>query len=319
MLNSATFVIAREGFERMSVARVTGGARVSRRTFYDVFEDREDCFLAVFEDALARAEEVVGEAYERERGSWRERVRAGLGALLVFLDERPEMCAVLITDALMAGPRVLARRAEVLGHAGTSLHEEATRGAKGRVNDLPALVGEAVVNAVFGLVHARCAERSSRPLLSMLGELMGVIVLPYEGPSATRKELSRPMPKGVFRPPGSRARRPVPMARDALEGLPIRLTYRTVRVLSTIAAHPGSSNRTVSELAELSDQGQTSKLLQRLEKLGLIRNTGRGHAHGDTNAWQLTPRGVEVERAVRIPANDGDDDRRASGRRRGSR
>jgi AcrR family transcriptional regulator len=39
----------------MSVARVTGRAGVSRRTFYDLFEDREDCFLAAFEEALARA------------------------------------------------------------------------------------------------------------------------------------------------------------------------------------------------------------------------------------------------------------------------
>jgi AcrR family transcriptional regulator len=319
MLNSATFVIAQEGFERMSVARVTGGARVSRRTFYDVFEDREDCFLAVFEDAIAWAEGIAQEAYERERGSWRERVRAALGTLLAFLDRQPEMRAVLITDALMAGPRVLARRAEVLGRAGGMLHGEAVRSAKGRGSDLPELIGEAVVSAVFGLVHARCAERPSRPLLPLLGELMGVVVLPYEGPSATRRELSRPAPRGVSGESGSRARCSVPMARDALADLPIRLTYRTVRVLSTIAERPGSSNRTVSELAELSDQGQTSKLLQRLERLGLIRNNGLGHAHGETNAWRLTPRGVEVERAVRIPTGGpGEDDRRASGRRKGS-
>jgi AcrR family transcriptional regulator len=330
MLNAATFVIAREGFERMSVARVTGGARVSRRTFYDVFEDREDCFLAVFEDALARAEGIAQEAYERERGSWHERVRAALGALLAFIDQQPEMRAVLITDALMAGPRVLARRVEVLGRAGGMLHGEAVGSAKGRGSDLPSLIGEAVVNAVFGLVHARCAERPSRSLLPLLGELMGVIVLPYEGPGATRRELSRPAPRGVSGVSGSRVRRSVPMARDALADLPIRLTYRTVRVLSTIAERPGSSNRTVSELAErpgssnrtvselaeLSDQGQTSKLLQRLEKLGLIRNNGLGHAHGETNAWRLTPRGVEVERAVRISASDRDNDPRASERRR---
>jgi DNA-binding IclR family transcriptional regulator len=107
------------------------------------------------------------------------------------------------------------------------------------------------------------------------------------------------------------------MARDALADLPIRLTYRTVRVLSTIAECPGSSNRTISELAELSDQGQTSKLLQRLERLGLIRNNGLGHAHGETNAWQLTPRGVEVERAVHIPLVEAD--RKVNGKRRGSR
>ena len=54
MLSSAIQVVSEYGYGRMSVARVTGGARVSRRTFYDLFEDREDCFLAVFDDAMAR-------------------------------------------------------------------------------------------------------------------------------------------------------------------------------------------------------------------------------------------------------------------------
>ena len=53
MLHSAVQVVSELGYERMSVASVTGGAKVSRRTFYDVFEDREDCFLAAFDDALA--------------------------------------------------------------------------------------------------------------------------------------------------------------------------------------------------------------------------------------------------------------------------
>jgi hypothetical protein len=41
-----------------------------------------------------------------------------------------------------------------------------------------------------------------------------------------------------------------------------------------------------------------SKLLTRLENLGLIRNTGVGHLKGEPNAWQLTSRGREVEQAV---------------------
>jgi AcrR family transcriptional regulator len=75
MLNAAVQVVAQGGFERMSVARITTGARVSRRTFYDLFEDREDCFLAAFDHALSRLAGVVVPAYEQGGSRWRERVR----------------------------------------------------------------------------------------------------------------------------------------------------------------------------------------------------------------------------------------------------
>ena len=47
--------------------------------------------------------------------------------------------------------------------------------------------------------------------------------------------------------------------------------------------------------ARVSDQGQISKLLARLEGLGLLENTG-GHTQGVPNAWRLTPRGEEIVR-----------------------
>ena len=86
----------------------------------------------------------------------------------------------------------------------------------------------------------------------------------------------------------------------------MRLTYRTVRVLMAIAGHPDASNRTVAEASGISDQGQISKLLARLDSLGLAKNTGQGHPKGAPNAWQLTPRGQEVEQAIRLQtARDG--------------
>jgi hypothetical protein len=48
----------------------------------------------------------------------------------------------------------------------------------------------------------------------------------------------------------------------------------------------------------VSDQGQISKLLTRLEHLGLVENSGEGPAKGEPNAWSLTRKGSEVERAI---------------------
>jgi hypothetical protein len=161
---------------------------------------------------------------------------------------------------------------------------------------------------VLSVIHARMIEDDHRPLLELLNPLMGVIVLPYLGHSAARREQERPLPRpsrpetpgrsgprsGFSRPDGA----PGPALRDPLEGLNMRLTYRTLMVLAAIAADPGASNRQVAQAAGVHDQGQISKLLGRLEKLGLIHNSGSGQPRGEPNAWTLTARGADVEGAL---------------------
>ncbi|MFI5010071.1 MAG: hypothetical protein ACHQDY_07335, partial [Solirubrobacterales bacterium] len=63
---------------------------------------------------------------------------------------------------------------------------------------------------------------------------------------------------------------------------------------------PGASNRVVAEGSGISDQGQISKLLARLDTLGLAHNVGRGQPRGAPNAWRLTARGEEVQGAIRL-------------------
>jgi hypothetical protein len=121
-----------------------------------------------------------------------------------------------------------------------------------------------------------------------------MIVLPYLGPAAARKELSKPVPKTPVRPR--------PANGDPLRDLEMRLTYRTVRVPMAVAALGGRgsypSNRQVADGSGITDQGQMSKLLTRLQGLGLIKNTGSGQAKGEPNAWTLTARGREIYAAI---------------------
>jgi DNA-binding MarR family transcriptional regulator len=80
----------------------------------------------------------------------------------------------------------------------------------------------------------------------------------------------------------------------------MRLTYRTARVLEVTAQNPGASNRVVGEHAGIYDQGQVSKLLARLQRLGLLENTGAGHAKGERNEWRLTSLGESVARHLSL-------------------
>jgi len=292
MLAAAVEAIEEMGYARMTVAQVISRAKVSRKTFYDVFVDREDCFLAVFEQTVSQAGALVSEAYGQET-QWRDGVRAGLAALLAFLDDEPSLARICVVEAMGAGPRVLKRRAQVLdrlkkvvdlGRFETTVNREP-----------PEVTAEGVIGAVFAVVHTRLLERNRHPLTDLLGPMMSMIVLPYLGTRAANRELTRPNPVAKARrgPRGRGSAR-----RDPLEGLDMRLTYRTMRVLGVINEHPGASNRQVAEGSGIADQGQISKLLARLERLELIANTGEGQTKGAANAWHLTERGVQVERAT---------------------
>jgi DNA-binding MarR family transcriptional regulator len=79
--------------------------------------------------------------------------------------------------------------------------------------------------------------------------------------------------------------------------LPIRVTHRTTLVLRAIAQTPYSNNREIAYAAGITDEGQASKLLARLERRGVIENVGVGPARGEPNAWLLTASG---RRAVEV-------------------
>ncbi len=290
ILTAMAEVASERGAGSVTVAYVVHRAGVSRRTFYDLFADREECFLAAFEEAIGRVSALVLDAYGWE-GSWRERIRAGLWAALVWLDEEPATARLCVVEALAAGPRVLERRAIVLRALVAAVDEG--RGDVPRRATQPApLTAEGVVGAVLSVIHTRLLDPDAAPLTDLVGELMSAIVLPYIGRAAAQKELHKPAP--------SLLKRTTATPRDPLDGLEMRITYRTVRVLMVIAEFSDASNRRIAAGAGITDQGQVSKLLARLEHLGLIENTGAGPVKGAPNAWRLTARGEQVQRAISV-------------------
>jgi AcrR family transcriptional regulator len=293
MLAAALEAVEEDGYARMTVAQVIGRAKVSRKTFYDVFADREDCFLAALEQAVGQVGKPVRDAYEGEP-AWRDGVRAGLSELLVFLDQEPALARLCLVEALGAGPRVLERRAELLEDLAGVV--DRGRFVTNAVREPPQVAAEGVVGAVFAVLHTRALEDGTERFTYLLGSLMNIVVLPYLGARAASRELSRPTPE-LRQAEGDSSTRA--NSRDPMAGLSMRLTYRTVRVLVVIGERPGASNREIAKRSDVADQGQISKLLARLARLELVENIGGGQEKGGSNAWHLTPRGACVERATR--------------------
>jgi AcrR family transcriptional regulator len=299
MIAAMAEVAVEHGAANVTVAHVVERAGVSRRTFYEAFEDGQACFLAAFEEALARVSRSVLGACDPD-ARWVERMRASLLALLCFLDEEPFMGRLLVVESLAAGPGMLARRRRALAPVIAAIErggpgfDSRTRGGareKALIGSSP-LAGEGVVGGVLAVLHERLSDSPPGPLVGLAGPLMAMIVLPYLGAAAARRELERPLPPAAS--PHRQAMDATPLTR-----LHMRLTYRTIRVLTALAAEPGSSNRHVAEISGVSDQGQMSKLLARLCQLGLIENTSPTRpGRGDPNAWTLTSEGWRIQSSL---------------------
>ena len=300
LLMGAVGAVDELGYEQATVARITARARVSRRTFYELFLNREECVAAVLEDAAVR---VRGELRDAGLGDlpWQERVRRGLWVILCFLEREPTLARVCLVQAQRGGGAVLERREGILAELVAAVDEGRAESARGL--QCSALTAEGVVGAALAILHPRLApQRRERPT-GLLGELMGLIVLPYRGPAAARREQARQAPAAPRTRGSAQPTSASPQA-DPLAGLTMRLTYRTAKVLEGIGENPGASNREIAEYAGINDQGQISKLLARLDRLGLLVNEDPGgHTKGASNAWSLSATGAHVTHSIRAHAN----------------
>jgi AcrR family transcriptional regulator len=268
------------GAPAATVDRILRRAGVGRRSFYVLFEDRYDAFLAAFDDAVAGAAEHAAPAYESER-TWVARTRSGLGALLEFFDREPELAHLCLIASRQMGPRILARRNEVMRELASVID-----GGRAHGRDQPSpITAEGMVGGIGEILHRCLLEGRREPLLGLLNPLMAMIVLPYLGPARAQRELTRSTPLTAVRAS------PRPMATKVKR--PARLTYRTVQALDLIAANPGLSNVEVARAAGVTDEGQISRLLARLLGLELVRNANGEH-RGMRNAWSVTTAGHEL-------------------------
>ena len=112
ILEAMTEAVAERGYADASVADVIAGAGVSRKTFYQHFDDKETCFLTAYDvasDRFVRALMAVG----AEVPVPRDRVKVQLHAYLEVLSRSPALARVFLVEVLAAGPRAIVQRERV--------------------------------------------------------------------------------------------------------------------------------------------------------------------------------------------------------------
>jgi AcrR family transcriptional regulator len=188
ILDGMLEAVGEVGYESTSVRTVLDRADLYRQAFYDNFSSKEDCYLLAYDAGVARVEAGIRAAAASEE-SWRGQLRAGLGALLDFLDSEPDVGRALIVEVHPAGPPALAKRAAAMERAGGFLDRGRTEaGMNG--NEPPRLTPEAIASGIHMVVHSRLAVGDCDGFRELLPELMYIAVLPYFGPEAAKLEIS---------------------------------------------------------------------------------------------------------------------------------
>jgi AcrR family transcriptional regulator len=177
--------VGAEGYERTSVRTVLDRTGVYRQAFYDNFADKDDCYLQAFDTGVEQIEGLLTSAAADEPG-WRGQLRAGLAALLDFLDAEPDVGRALIVEVHAAGPEGLKKRAEVMGRVNEFL--DRAREEAGEESP-PPIAGEGIAAGIHALIHQRLAAGNDGGLRQLLPEFMYFAVLPYFGAEAASAEM----------------------------------------------------------------------------------------------------------------------------------
>ena len=174
------------GYNTLTVQNVLTRAGISRPTFYEQFEDKEDCFLAAFDASAARMQERIDVALAGAGPGWREQLRSGIAELLRFIVEEPEEARTVIVEARASTPAGLLRRDELLdryaGCVDALIRED--------LDEPPSAIAAAgVVGGIESVLYARLQKGETDDLDSLLPSLMYFAVLTYAGETVAGEEL----------------------------------------------------------------------------------------------------------------------------------
>lgn len=178
--------VAENGYAGTTIAHITRHAAVSRRTFYEHFNSKDECFVAAYDTVMDELRERVGGAFEAE-DEWPRAIKAGIAAMLEFLSAEPNLARLCMVEALVAGPVVVERYDAAI----QSLVPYFQEGRKGRSREILARLSptteEALVGGMVSLISRRIFAGRTAELESLLPDLVEFALTPYLGGAEAAK------------------------------------------------------------------------------------------------------------------------------------
>jgi AcrR family transcriptional regulator len=188
MLLAVAESVSEQGYATTTVADIISRARLSRRTFYEHFADKEECFLAAYDTVVEQLLAAVGAAYE-EAETWPQKVHDGLRTFLSSLAVEPAFARMCIVEVLAAGPEARGRRDAAMRVFVDFLEPGRAEAPKGI--EVPEFASELVVGGLYEAIYARLVRDAGEELVPMLPELLYYALMPYVGHAAARKAVAQ--------------------------------------------------------------------------------------------------------------------------------
>ncbi|MBO2450468.1 TetR/AcrR family transcriptional regulator [Actinomadura barringtoniae] len=185
LIDAFVQVVAEQGYQQATISRITQAAGVTKKAFYDHFEDRETCFLAAYEQGTAIIVARVEEA-RKAADSWPAGVLASMRTLLELLAAEPRFARVSVVEINSAAPRVRAVRTRYL-EGFRSLLTEPEDGLAG----VPGTVADAVIGGVYSAIYIKADSGRTEELPELVESLTYFVLLPLLGKEDAARELER--------------------------------------------------------------------------------------------------------------------------------
>jgi len=170
--------VGEKGYAEATVADVISLAELSRKTFYDHFKSKEDCFLEAYDTVMSRLAKMIVDAYDKA-DSWSEGLRAALKVCLDLFSKDPALARMSIVEILAAGPQALERYERVMRYFVPLL--EVGRGESTHGEEIPAKVAEEVIGGIVQTLYMRVLEGRISTLHELDGELLYFALVPFLG------------------------------------------------------------------------------------------------------------------------------------------
>lgn len=179
LIDATARVVATKGYAATTVTDIVSTARVPRGSFYAHFRGKQDIFLAA--QTVGLQESIAAAAAEFSVGaSWPERVWGGLGALLRYGGEHPDLIHVGVTEIYAAGEAALLRDHDSRMAYGLFLEDGYRQHQAGA--SLPSIFSEAVAGGIHGLMRRLILVGAEVRLLELLPQCAYVALAPFIGP-----------------------------------------------------------------------------------------------------------------------------------------
>jgi AcrR family transcriptional regulator len=181
-------VVSERGYPETRVVDVIEVAGVSRKTFYEHFDGKEECFLTTYDALFGRLYAQTSDSFESLPGSpWAERAAAALRALLDNLAAHPNGARFAIVEVLAAGPKALSRRDAALRQLSGFLESGRTE----TTVELPGITALSLAGGINELLYSEILHGAAARLPTRLPDLVFWIALPFLGPERATAERER--------------------------------------------------------------------------------------------------------------------------------